>query len=178
MKHTITARRVRELLDYDPETGIFIWRRRPLRCGLERIDRGWNKRFAGKLAIGGRHPQGHFRICLYCRGYAAHRLAWLYVYGEWPKTDIDHINGNGGDNRIANLRLASVSQNIMNSKRHRDNTSGTKGISLDKRSGRWHVYVTVKYKRVFSKLYNDLDDAIAARHEAAKKHHGEFARAA
>jgi hypothetical protein len=101
---TITAERLRQLLHYDPERGVFTWLSRP-------AERSWNTRFAGTRA-GTINGLGYVVIGILGRRYKAHRLAWLYVHGEWPGRELDHINCDKSDNRIANLRPATRSQNI------------------------------------------------------------------
>jgi hypothetical protein len=171
---------VREWMDYDPGTGQMVWRKRAIRPGLERTDGGWNTRFAGKVVAGRRHRHGHLyvniawpRLCQ--KNYAAHRLAWAHFYGEWPVVGIDHINGNPSDNRIANLRLASQTQNMRNSRRRSNNTSGVKGVSWAKRQRKWYAYINVGGRMRSLGLFSALGDAVAARRAAALHHFGEFA---
>lgn len=104
-KADLTPERLRELLEYDPETGKFTWLR--------------NRAFK---ALGGTHAgylnsNGYLRITVDDVSYAAHRLAWLYVHGRWPDKTIDHINRNKQDNRIANLRDVTHSEQNYNSSR-------------------------------------------------------------
>ena len=95
-----TPAMLRELLDYSPDTGIFVWR---VSIGAAR---------AGTVA--GTSCRGYCRIMVFGKRYSAHRLAWLFVHGEWPKLQIDHINGKRSDNRIANLREATNAENGQN----------------------------------------------------------------
>jgi hypothetical protein len=108
--------------------------------------------------------------------YKAHRLAWLYVYGRWPDGEIDHINGDGCDNRIANLREATPAENNYNRVRRIDNTSGIKGVSWNKRSGQWLVHVGFGGRIVHGGLFDTIEEAKAAREALANKLHGEFVR--
>ena len=112
----LTAERVRELLHYDPETGVFLWRVRYQRVKIGDV--------AGCL-----HPDGYIRITISRRRFYSHRLAWLHVYGEWPTAEVDHINGSRSDNRLANLRAASHSENQHNRrKKQANNRSGFLGV--------------------------------------------------
>lgn len=172
----LTAAVLRDLLDYDQRTGRFIWRERRVRPGLERSDKGWNTRLAGKEPAWRVHRHGHHYIGIEYKSYAAHRLAWLYVYGEWPVSDIDHINGRPADNRIVNLRLATDSENIRNQRRRIDNTSGHKGVSWSKKSCKWYAYINVGGKMIALGLFPRKEDAISARRLAAFEYFGDFAR--
>lgn len=106
----LTQEYLRRILDYDPETGIFRWRARPERS------RQWNTRYLGAKA-GSLMQIGYRAIIIDGKHNYEHRIAWLYCYGEWPPTIIDHINGCPSDNRLANLRLATHSQNLFNQKK-------------------------------------------------------------
>src|SRR5690554_5526005 len=118
-KSGITADYIRSRLDYDPETGVFTWRAKPI---VTRHDKMQNTRYAGKQA-GKPDSHGYLQIMLDRQLILAHRLAWLHHYGEWPEGELDHINRNPLDNRISNLRPASRSQNTINRKTPRTNTS-------------------------------------------------------
>jgi hypothetical protein len=102
----LTQARLHEVLDYDPESGVFRWKVKPAR-----------RYHVGSVA--GDRATGYVRIKVDGESWGAHRLAWLYVYGETPTAHIDHLNGDTLDNRIANLRVASVRQNAQNRWYHR-----------------------------------------------------------
>ena len=132
-----TPERVRQLLSFDPETGIFTWREKPCR--------GWKKAAdmtAGTLTVNG----GYIRIIIDRRGYMAHRLAWLMAHGNEPLDQIDHINGNKSDNRIANLREATGSENQQNRCVSKNNRSGSMGVSFNRRKSMWKAQIKVKGK--------------------------------
>jgi hypothetical protein len=130
-KADLTVARVRELLEYDPETGQILWRttgkgRRP-------------NRVAGTIG-----PQGYSFIIVDRGRWRAHRLAWAYMHGAFPVQDIDHINGDRADNRIANLREVSNRVNSQNRRRPgSDNKSGYLGVSWKTRLGRWIAVIQV-----------------------------------
>lgn len=174
----ITAENIRTFVDYDSVTGRFTWKTREIRPGMKLTDEGWNTRFAGKLVAERRHRHGHLQIGLFCKNYIAHRIAWMWFYGVKPERDLDHKNGDPSDNRISNLRLATTSQNLMNSKTRTDNTSGVKGVSWSRKSKKWYAYIVVDQKMRALGLYDEIDDAITARKRAETELHGEFARAA
>lgn len=150
----ITHDRLKELLHYNPDTGVFT----------NRVRRGGNA-LAGGIA-GCITNKGYVHIRIDGKDYQAHRLAWLYVYGEFPKIEIDHINHIRSDNRISKLRLATHQENGKNQSKHCTNTSGHTGI---------HIYETVNGGAVFyarlehsgevvlSKGFSSLKEAIIAR---------------
>lgn len=164
----LTVERLRSLLSYDPLTGIFSWMERPGSGSRVRI---------GDIA-GTVKRNGYRGIGIGGRSYLAHRLAWLYVRGEWPESDVDHENLDKADNRFANLRLASVSQNAANTRAKADNSSGLKGVSWEKQTRKWKARIEVQGKETTLGRF----DCPAAAHlsyiVAADKAFGEFARAA
>lgn len=117
----IYADMLRSLLAYDAETGVFTWRARTS-----------NRIKVGDVA-GAKSKDGYVLIRLNGTLYKAHRLAWLYVYGEWPDAEVDHINGDPGDNRICNLREATRKQNMENVKLSSSNSTGFRGVTFNKR---------------------------------------------
>ena len=160
-KTGLSAARAREMLDYNPSTGEFVAARN---SGNRRVgDRAGNVRSDGYTTISVDGVQ-----------YLAHRLAWLVCHGSWPDGDIDHINGDAADNRIANIRVATPSQNLANSKRSRRNRSGHKGVHYDSHYRRWYATMRLKGKYVFVGSYLSKEDAVAARSKAGRDLHGEF----
>lgn len=159
----ITADELRALLDYDPETGVFKWRVNTSR-----------KIRSGDTA-GTTNERGYVRVGINKRMYAAHRLAWLHVHGLWPHDQIDHINGDRGDNRIANLRIATGSQNCRNTTCHRDNRSGVKGVTFEKRRRKWKAQILVSGRHRNLGCFDRIEDAASAYRAAAREHFGEFA---
>ena len=125
----LSAEFLRQVLSYSPENGLFIWR----------VSLGYRVRPGA--SAGFYCSKGYHSIQISGSTYRAHRLAWLYVYGVWPTLDIDHINGDPSDNRIANLREATPQQNIMNSKRASNKKSKYRGV-------RWYSYKGIEGWRV------------------------------
>ena len=112
-----------------------------------------------------------YRVIGICRDrYVAHHLAWLYVYGIMPPEQVDHINGNGQDNRIKNLRLVSVGENKKNLRLMGRNTSGFTGVQYHKGTKKWRAVITVDGSHIHLGLFKDKEDAIRSRIDANKKY--------
>lgn len=160
----VTRETVSGILAYDKETGVFTW------LGSRR-----GRGAPGLTAGSAPDPRnGHIHIRINGANYKAHRLAWLLHYGDWPTHEIDHINRDGSDNRILNLRLATRSQNQRNKVVRGDSGTGAKGVSF--RRGRYWVRISVNGRRIWVSSHTDIDAAKRAYAEAALLHHGEFAR--
>lgn len=157
----LTAHRLRELLDYDPKTGVF---RRKIRSG---------KAQPGTIA-GSIQCHGYVLVSIGGDRYLAHRLAWLYMNGSWPEKWIDHINGNPSDNRIANLREATPAQNGWNKIIQSHNTSGVKGVHWCPERGQWRAYIYANHKRIHLGRFATLKEAKDARDFAERKIHNEY----
>jgi hypothetical protein len=133
--NNIDSTYLREVLEYNPQTGIFIWKNRTSTCVKIGDIAGWID------------FHGYHSIRLNKKIYRAHRLAWLYVYGKFPKMNIDHINGIKTDNRIENLREATTSENGQNKKKSMSNNkSGYLGVSKIKNKDRWCAFIKVNGK--------------------------------
>lgn len=161
---SLTAERLRALLCYDPETGHFT--RRVRANNLTKV---------GERA-GSINPKGYEMIGVDSRAYQAHRLAWLYVYGEWPPSELDHADNDRSNNAIANLRLASRKENCFNQGKRRHNTSGYKGVSWHAGIGKWRARIAVENGRRHLGFFASVEDAAKAYELAALKFHGEFAK--
>lgn len=109
--------------------------------------------------------------------FLAHRLAWLHEHGTWPNCELDHINGIKDDNRIANLREATRSQNMANAPKPLTNTSGAKGVCFDKKNGKWMAYIQVNKRFRNLGRFETKDEAVAVRQAVARETFGEFLRA-
>ena len=154
---------VRAMLNYDRETGIFT-----------RKVRTSNRVHVGEVA-GCPNSEGHLTICLRGRNYYAHRLAWLYVYGEWPAGNLDHVNRDPSDNRISNLRICNQTQNNANTAPRKSNTSGFKGVSWSRKDRRWVAGIRVNGKKKFLGNFRTKEAAAEAYMGAAIDLHGDFA---
>jgi hypothetical protein len=160
----MTQKRLRQLLDYDPQTGAFHWL----------APRGG--RSSGEMT--GAISNGYLCIRIDGVRYQAHRLAWLYVHGKWPANHLDHINRNRADNRLENLREATPSQNSMNAREGSNSSTGIRGVSVDRRSGKYLARIRANGKNVNLGYYADVTDARDAREKAEIKFFGEFRRVA
>lgn len=165
MKVDLTAETLRSLLVYNSESGIFHWRVSALRRPVGSV--------AGKTK-----KYGYREIRIYGRDYAAHRLAWLYVYGEWPNGSLDHADGDKINNAISNLRIATASENGANAKRSLRNKSGYKGVSFCTRSQKWRAFIVINCKGYHLGLHSTPEEAYAAYCSAAITLREEFARVA
>jgi hypothetical protein len=160
----LTQARLQELVTYDADTGLFEWSHPP------------KNHPSLKAYIAGGISTGYVLIKIDGRKYKAHRLAWLYVHGEWPSMDVDHINGCPLDNRIQNLRLATNPQNQANRRRDRgkDTPKGVKRLP----SGRFQARISINKQLMHLGTFDTAELAQAAYLSAARNHYGEFARAA
>lgn len=157
MSKALTAKRARELLSYDPETGILRWRvrRGPARAGT---------------VTGCDDGKGYLVVGVGGRIYRAHRLAWLIRTGRWPH-EIDHINGVRDDNRWCNLREVVRQENGRNQRFRCTNTSGHIGVYWNKQCAKWQAYITVSGQANYLGVFDEIDEAVAAR-KAAEREHG------
>ena len=175
MTSLLTFEFVHEALDYCAETGIFVWKVRPRNHFKE--EKGWNRwngRYSGKIA-GCLATNNYFQISIHKRFYQAHRLAWFFSYGEWPPAHIDHINGIKHDNRLANLRKATHSENCMNTGLRKSNTSGVKGVFWRKDDQRWGACIGINGKNLHLGIFDTIEEAETCVKAARSLHHGAFA---
>lgn len=162
MKEYPTQEQIKKLLDYDAETGIFVWK--------ERNNKAFNTHYAGKVA-GRFDKKGYVSIdvkpvkvhCL------AHRLAWIYVHGVNP-TELDHINKDKSDNRISNLREVEHINNSRNYNLRKDSLSGVNGVCFHKRYKAWRARIKVNYKCIHLGMFQTFDEAVNARYEAEQRY--------
>lgn len=154
----VTHERLKEAIDYNPITGVFML--------LVRT----RKRKPGIIASNTNPKNKYARISLDGKLYLAHRLAWFYVHGEWPAEDIDHINHCKTDNRMSNLRSVTRSQNLRNMSLLKRNTSGRVGVSWIKAENKWCAQICVQNKIHLLGNYTHFYDAVAARERAEEKY--------
>lgn len=156
--------RLLELLSYDPETGVFT----------NQIDRGYRAK-AGAVAGGRSHKRGYRLIKLDYESYLAQRLAWFYVYGEWPVNEVDHIDGDTSNNKLANLRVVTHQQNSWNKPVRARKGGILRNIRFkDKRP---QVMFARGSARIYHKSFPTLCAAIKERNRLARELYGEFTRA-
>jgi hypothetical protein len=158
----LTQAVLKEYLIYDSNTGVFT----------RRISSS-NRVKAGDIA-GSLTDTGYLRIRVQNVTYKAHRLAWLYVYGEFPAENIDHVNTIRTDNRICNLRAASFSDNNHNQSLRSNNTSGYKGVSWNSQFSKWVAKIGIEGKRKFIGFFETPEEAYKAYCLAAISNYGEF----
>jgi len=158
MKPPITCDEVLSVLRYDRTSGTF-------------------SRDRGRRSVGTVSSYGYLIITINRTHYLAHRLAWLICYGRHAEGNIDHINGNRLDNRVANLRLANHAENAANCSGHRDSKTGVKGVVRARDGKRFLAFICKHGRRMYLGTFNTADEASAAYRETAAQLSGEFARA-
>lgn len=161
---------LRECFSYNPETGVIIWLPRPqIHFSTVRVCKTWHTRFCGKEA-GGLNQNGYIEIGILGGLMKAHRIAWAMSYGEYPKGDIDHINGIRNDNRLLNLRDVDRKNNCRNSAIHRNNISGISGVYWHVRDNRWVASINFEGTQKHLGYFPALIDAASARKSAEIKY--------
>jgi len=154
----LTQERLKELLHYDPDTGVFTW--------LVSKGRGKAGSEAGTL-----NKIGYRILGFDGKMHRAHRMAFLYMEGEIPKEEIDHINRDKGDNRWSNLRHVSRSVNMRNRPLVSNNRSGVIGVCWSKSTGKWQVLISIESgKQKHLGVFEDFDEAVAVRKAAEVEH--------
>lgn len=163
----VTHTRLLEVVNYDPDTGVFT-------SLVKRGNVGIGRR------LGHKNSTGYLQLMIDGQHFCGHVLAFFYMTGEWPQYEIDHINGIRRDDRFDNLREATSSENSCNRSRRSDNTSGFKGVyfftSPYHLSKPWRGYISVSGKRVWTDCFCTPEEAFAARCKRLAEFHGEFSR--
>ena len=159
----LTQEGLKKLLHYNPELGVFIWLAPKRRVTV------------GEIA-GSKNKCGPTNIMIEGKMYKAHRLAWFYMTGEWPKRCIDHVNGNPKDNRWKNLRGATHTQNMRNRKIGENNSSQFKGVYLPKGKTKWVARVHHEGKTKHLGCFDCEHEAALAYNQYVMDYHGQYAR--
>jgi len=166
----INQEKLKIFLSYDSRTGNFTWLVREREWfKTRRACSTWNTRFQGTIA-GHTNPIGYLSIGIQGRLYWAHRLAWLFVYGEFPENYIDHINHDGFDNRISNLRSVTCIENQQNRLLNKNNTSGVVGVFWSNLYNKWKAQIYVNGKQIYLGIYYNFFEAVCARKSAQNKY--------
>lgn len=153
----IDCNRLREVLEYQPDTGMFFWKKAP----------------SGRLPnqkAGGKDREGYIRIRIDNVKYAAHRLAWMYVHGDFPKNFIDHINGIKSDNRICNIRDVTRSENMQNINRPQGKNAYL-GVHLRKKNSKYQAKIGINGKQINLGDFSTAEEARNAYLDAKKIYH-------
>lgn len=161
----LTVERLRELLDYNKNTGMFTRR-------VSTSPRAMQGMIAGDV-----DAKGYWRLRVNGKRYLAHRLAFFYVNGVWPVHEVDHINCVRTDNRWENLREATPQQNKHNTKCHADSKTGIKGVDISS-SGKWRARIRIDGKEKHLGNFHSVAEAVSAYRQAAIVNRGKYARAA
>jgi hypothetical protein len=164
-QNSLTTERLREVLAYNPETGILTWIKKTSPSVRIQI---------GNVA-GSPNVRGYPQISIDGVLYGAHRLAFLFMLGRWPVDQVDHINLIRDDNRWRNLREATRAENRRNIRTLRNNTSGFKGVSKQTHGG-WQARITIDGHLKHLGTFVSPEEAHTAYYRAATKHFGKFAR--
>lgn len=150
----LTIEFLREILSYDPDTGVFIWKKTLS-----------NRNKVGNVA-GTINDRGYIVITIKRKRLMAHRLAWLYYFCSEPNGVIDHLDGVHANNKISNLRDVEQVLNTRNNRLSKNNTSGYSGVYLNKRNGKWAVQIWHGMKRKCLGSFENKDQAIQVRKQA------------
>lgn len=171
----LTRSQLIKLLDYDPDTGSLLWRKRGrwvVSDGYmgEQGRKTFNRKFPGRVALNSICSVGYRHGSIFQRSLYAHRVIWVMIYGNEPIGQIDHINRDRTDNRLLNLRDVSHKQNGRNQKLREGNTTGVHGVYWLKKRERWLASIGVDGRTIFLGHFEKVDDAICARIEAEKQY--------
>ncbi len=157
----ITQKELKELVSYNPTTGVMsYWATKGIIKAGNNIGKAYTNH-SGK---------SYMRVTIKQKPYFVHRLIWLYMHGHFPTKGMDHINGNGIDNRLSNLREATCLENARNLRKYITNTSGSTGIKWIERLKKWKSVIFVNRKSIYIGIFKHKNDAIFARKEAEIKY--------
>lgn len=168
-REDITPEILRELLEYNPETGELFWKERDVKWFKSQRDcNTWNTRYSGnKISNSSR---GYVKFGIFSITFLAHRCGYAIYHGKWPNDQLDHINGITTDNRIENLRDVSNEENGRNRTKPSTNTSGHIGVSYEKTYNKWKAQIRIGPKSINLGRFVCLEDAIKARKQAEIKY--------
>lgn len=155
----LTQEQLKYALFYNEHDGVFTW----INPSSRNVKRG-------DVANCTNNRTNYKVIGLNRKRYLQHRLAWLYVYGEFPFGQIDHVNGIRDDNRISNLRAVTAQENLKNQKIRVTNTSGFTGVNWHKPLKKWAVQINFNKKRIHIGVFSTIIEAVAARMRANVKY--------
>ena len=162
----LTQDQLRKLVRYSPVVGVF---EKLIGQGTKRSPKRW-------ILLGSSNSDtGYIYLSIMGKRYPAHRLAWLYVHGEFPEADIDHIDGDKTNNAISNLRKATRAQNAANSQTGKRNTSGIKGVSWSKTAKKWVARIVMNGQVALNAYFDYVDEARLAVEQKRMELQGEFA---
>jgi len=172
-KPDFTADELRQMVDYCPHTGVFIWKVSPL------FSNSRNAQYGGKIA-GCIDAEGYLIVVIRRRNYKGHILAWYYMTGEWPAEQVDHRDTVRSNNSWENLRLATNQMNQFNKGPNKNNAVGIKGIykvSDASRARPWKAKISKDGVKYHLGYFSTAEAAQAAYFTKAQQLAGEFARA-
>lgn len=159
----LTQDRLKEVMHYDPLTGQFTWAKT------------LSRRAVAGTPAGNPYSNGYLRLQIDGQEYLCHRLAWLYMTGEFPESELDHRNRIRSDNSWDNLRASNTSLNKFNTGLSSRNKSGVKGVSWSSKRSVWQAGICAYGKKIYVGEFKELSDAEAAIIAARLKYHGDFA---
>jgi hypothetical protein len=167
--NTLPIELIRSVIDYDPETGAMVWK------DSDDLPPFFNRRLIGAPALASVHRTGYLHGHLFGLSVKAHRVAWAIHYGKWPELFIDHIDRDRANNRIANLRIATRSQNGRNKVSKQNTSSQYLGVSYHISNRKWQASIRDHGQDIHIGYFDDEVKAARAYDAAALKIHGEFA---
>lgn len=168
----LTQEILKELIHYNPDTGIFTWKPRSIKWfSSVRMMNSWNSRCSNKKCGSIIKPDGknYLRINFYQQSFYAHRLAFLYMTGKFPEDQVDHEDGDGLNNKWSNLRSVDNQENSKNHRKQSNNSSGYVGVGLYS-NGKYTASIYVDKKKKHLGYFHSLDSAIKVRKEAELKY--------
>lgn len=172
----LTQEIVRELLDYNPETGFLYWKKRNIKwfedgkVSAKNRQTAWNNRHSGKEAFYTLREDGYKQGYLFYIPYLTHRIIWLYMTGEWPENDVGHNNHIRSDNRFENLNAETRIENLRNQSIRTNNKTGVIGVCWNKSINKWMSTITVEGRSIYLGSSEDFEYMIKLRKEAELKY--------